>query len=74
MGKRVAVVGVGMTKQRSSRPDVNGQELINEAVRAALEDEVSPGGTSTPWSSATWTTSRASTTWTPGRWTGAGRS
>ncbi len=38
MGKRVAVVGVGMTKQRSSRPDVNGQELINEAVRAALED------------------------------------
>ncbi|MBC7253163.1 MAG: thiolase family protein [Actinobacteria bacterium] len=38
MGKRVAVVGVGMTKQRSSRPDVTGQELINEAVRAALED------------------------------------
>lgn len=38
MGKRVAVVGVGMTKQRSSRPDVNGQELIHEAVRAALAD------------------------------------
>ncbi len=38
MGKRVAVVGVGMTKQRSSRPDVNGQELINEAVRMALDD------------------------------------
>jgi acetyl-CoA C-acetyltransferase len=36
--KRVAVVGVGMTKQRSSRPDVNGVELINEAVRAALDD------------------------------------
>ncbi len=27
-----------MTKQRSSRPDVNGQELINEAVRMALDD------------------------------------
>jgi acetyl-CoA C-acetyltransferase len=38
MGKRVAIVGVGMTKQSSSRPDVNGQELINEAVRAALDD------------------------------------
>ncbi len=38
MGKRVAVVGVGMTRQRSSRPDVNGQELIHEAVRAALAD------------------------------------
>ncbi|NPV60747.1 MAG: thiolase family protein [Actinobacteria bacterium] len=38
MGKRVAITGVGMTKQRSSRPDVNGQELINEAARMALED------------------------------------
>jgi len=38
MGKRVAVAGVGMTKQSSSRPDVNGVELINEAVRAALDD------------------------------------
>ena len=37
-GKRVAVVGVGMTRQRSSRPDVNGVELINETVRAALAD------------------------------------
>ncbi len=36
--KRVAVTGVGMTKQRSSRPDVTGVELINEAVRAALDD------------------------------------
>ncbi len=27
-----------MTKQRSSRPDVNGKELINEAVRMALDD------------------------------------
>lgn len=38
MGKRVAITGVGMTKQRSSRPDVNGQELIHEAVRMALDD------------------------------------
>ncbi len=38
MGKRVAVTGVGMTRQRSARPDVTGQELINEAVRMALED------------------------------------
>src|SRR4030043_83300 len=37
-GKKVAVVGVGMTVQRSSRPDVNGVEIINEAVRAALDD------------------------------------
>jgi len=34
----VAVTGVGMTHQRSSRPDVTGQELINEAVRMALDD------------------------------------
>ncbi|MDY6795746.1 MAG: thiolase family protein [Actinomycetota bacterium] len=38
MGKRVAITGVGMTHQRSSRPDVTGQELINEAVRMALDD------------------------------------
>ncbi len=38
MGKRVAIVGFGQTYQRSSRKDVNGPELINEAVRAALED------------------------------------
>ena len=38
MGKRVAVTGVGMTRQRSARPDVTGQELINEAVRIALAD------------------------------------
>ncbi len=36
MGKRVAVVGFGQTVQRSSRKDVNGVELIGEAVRAAL--------------------------------------
>jgi len=38
MGKRVAVVGFGQTKGRSSRKDVNGVEIINEAVVAALAD------------------------------------
>ncbi len=38
MGKRVAITGVGMTHQRSARPDVTGRELINEAVRMALDD------------------------------------
>jgi acetyl-CoA C-acetyltransferase len=37
-GKRVAIAGVGMTRQTSGRHDVNGVELINEAVRAALAD------------------------------------
>ena len=39
MGKqRVAIVGTGQTYHKSHRPDVNGQELINEAVQAALAD------------------------------------
>lgn len=38
MGKRVAVVGFGQTKGRSSRKDVNGVEIINEAVVTALAD------------------------------------
>ena len=38
MGKRVAINGVGMTYQRSARPDVSGREIINEAVRMALDD------------------------------------
>ncbi|MDY6852327.1 MAG: thiolase family protein, partial [Thermodesulfobacteriota bacterium] len=38
MGKRVAIVGVGQTPGRSCRKDVNGQEIINEAVLLALED------------------------------------
>ena len=38
MGKRVAVVGAGQTYHRSIRRDVNGQELIHEAVTRALED------------------------------------
>jgi len=36
--KRVAIVGTGQTMHKSHRPDVNGQELINEAVQLALED------------------------------------
>lgn len=36
--KRAAIVGTGQTYHKSHRPDVNGQELINEAVQAALED------------------------------------
>lgn len=39
MGKRrVAIVGTGQTFHKSHRPDVNGQELINEAVQSALLD------------------------------------
>jgi acetyl-CoA C-acetyltransferase len=38
MGKRVAIVGTGQTYHKSHRPDVSGQELINEAVQRALED------------------------------------
>ena len=36
--KRAAIVGTGQTLHRSHRPDVNGQELINEAVQLALQD------------------------------------
>ncbi len=38
MGKRTAIVGFGQTYQRSARKDVNGVEIINEAVKAALAD------------------------------------
>ncbi len=38
MGKRAAIVGSGQTYHKSIRRDVNGQELINEAVTRALED------------------------------------
>ena len=38
MGKKVAIVGFGQTRGRSARRDVNGVELINEAVVAALAD------------------------------------
>ena len=36
--RRVAIVGVGQTHHQSRRPDVNQLEMVNEAVRAALED------------------------------------
>jgi len=36
MGNRVGIVGVGQTHHRSKRSDVNGQEIINEAVSRAL--------------------------------------
>lgn len=38
MSQRVGIIGFGQTYHRSHRDDVNGVELINEAVRAALED------------------------------------
>ncbi len=38
MAKRAAIVGTGQTFHKSHRPDVNGQELINEAVQRALQD------------------------------------
>lgn len=38
MANRVAIVGIGQTYHKSKRPDVNMQEMVGEAVRAALED------------------------------------
>ncbi len=38
MGKSVAIVGTGQTYHKSRRLDVNGVELIHEAVSRALED------------------------------------
>ncbi len=38
MSNRVAIVGMGQTHHRSRRDDVNGVELINEAVTRALSD------------------------------------
>lgn len=38
MAKRTAIVGTGQTYHTSRRRDVNGRELIAEAVAAALED------------------------------------
>ena len=38
MGRRVAIVGTGQTYHKSSRKDVNGVELIQEATARALED------------------------------------
>lgn len=38
MARRVAIVGTGQTHHRSHRLDVNGRELIHEAVERALND------------------------------------
>lgn len=38
MARRVAIVGTGQTHHRSHRLDVNGRELIHEAVERALAD------------------------------------
>ena len=38
MGRRVAIIGTGQTYHRSRRLDVNGRELIYEAVTRALAD------------------------------------
>ncbi len=38
MGEGVAIVGIGQTDHRYIRPDINHEEMINEAVRKALED------------------------------------
>lgn len=38
MGRNVGIVGVGQTDHASSRNDVNDRELINEAVRRALDN------------------------------------
>ncbi len=43
MARRVAIVGVGQTHHKSRRPDVSQVEMVNEAVRAALNDaELTP--------------------------------
>lgn len=38
MAERIAIVGVGQTYFKSRRPDVSQVELVNEAVRAALDN------------------------------------
>jgi len=38
MPNRVAIVGIGQTRHKSTRLDVTLPEMINEAVRAALAD------------------------------------
>jgi len=38
VGNRVAIVGIGQTYHKSARKDVNQQEMVGEAVRAALAD------------------------------------
>ena len=38
MGKKVAITGVGQTKTKLKRKDVNFAELMGEAARLAIED------------------------------------
>ena len=38
MGERVGIIGMGQTEHRFIRPDINHEEMINDAVRLALED------------------------------------
>ena len=38
MGRRTAIVATGQTHHKSTRKDVNGQELIHEAVTRCLQD------------------------------------
>ncbi|MFH1646355.1 MAG: thiolase family protein, partial [Chloroflexota bacterium] len=38
MSERVAIVGIGQTAGKRRRPEINEVELVNEAVRAALQD------------------------------------
>ena len=38
MGEKVAIVGIGQTYHKNTRPEVNIGEMVNEAVQAALED------------------------------------
>ena len=38
MSERVAIVGIGETAGKRRRPEISEVELVNEAVRAALED------------------------------------
>lgn len=38
MANRVAIVGIGQTYHKSNRKDVSQPEMVNEAVRAALQD------------------------------------
>jgi len=38
MKERVAIIGLGETKQSYLKPEVNAEEMVNEAVRKAVED------------------------------------
>jgi acetyl-CoA C-acetyltransferase len=38
MGRKVAIVGIGQTEHRTRHPEVSHEEMINQAVRNALED------------------------------------